>query len=525
MVLDYHYECFASSSNPFYSERFVFPKEVEADQFRSLRAMMSASCAQTNNREAGMSAEIVFSTAVELAGRIARKELSAREVMQAHLDQIERVNPTINAIVAMLDPEDALTLADAADARQAAGEPLGVLHGLPTAFKDLVNATGFPTSQGSPIFAGTYPLQDDLIVERIRKAGAIGIGKTNVPEFGLGSHSFNPVYGVTRNPYDQRKTAGGSSGGAGAALATGMLPIADGSDMGGSLRNPGNFNNVVGFRNSAGLVPRWPNGMPWLPLSVKGALGRTVGDIALQLQAIAGYDRRDQASSFVDPASFARPLDRDFRGVKVAFSPDLGALPIDRGVRGVIEASRPVFEDLGLSVSDAAPNLSAADRIFLDLRAFSLASGMGELLKTHRDQIKPEAIWNIEEGLKLSAVDVGQALIKQSQLFQQVHEFMEEHEFLITVVNQVPPFDHDIRYPTEIDGVQLDTYLDWMRSAYWITATAHPAISVPGGFTPEGLPVGIQIVGRHGADFEVLQLAHAFEAATPHWKTRPTVAG
>ncbi len=472
-----------------------------------------------------MTAEIIHSTAVDLAARIKRKDLSAREVMAAHLDQIERVNPTINAIVAMLPPEEALALADAADARQAAGESLGVLHGLPIAFKDLVNATGFPTSQGSPIFAGTYPEKDDLIVERLRKAGALGIGKTNVPEFGLGSHSFNPVYGVTRNPYNQTKTAGGSSGGAGAALATRMLPIADGSDMGGSLRNPGNFNNVVGFRNSAGLVPRWPNGMPWLPLSVKGALGRTVADVALQLQAIVGYDRRDQNSWHIDPASFARPLGRDFKGVKIAFSPDLGSLPVDPGVRGVVEASRPVFVDLGLDVVDTAPDLSAADRIFLDLRAFSLASGMGELLKIHRDQIKPEAIWNIEEGLKLSAVDVGQALIGQSQLFQQVHDFMEEYEFLVTVVNQVPPFDHDIRYPTVIDGVQLDTYLDWMRSAYWITATAHPAVSVPGGFTPDGLPVGIQIVGRHGADFEVLQLAHAFEQATGHWKTVPTVAG
>lgn len=471
-----------------------------------------------------MSEEIVFSTAVELAGRIRRKELSAREVMAAHLAQIEKVNPHINAVVSMLPPDEAMALADAADARQAAGEALGVLHGLPTAFKDLVNATGFPTTQGSPIFAGTYPAKDDLIVERIRKAGALGIGKTNVPEFGLGSHSFNPVFGVTRNPFDQSKTAGGSSGGAGAALVTRMLPIADGSDSGGSLRNPGNFNNVVGFRNSAGLVPRWPNGMPWLPMSVKGALGRTVSDVALQLQAIVGYDRRDQNSWHIDPATFGRSLERDFKGVKIAFSPDLGQLPIDPRVRGVVEASRPVFADLGIDVVDTAPDLREADKVFLDLRAFSLASGMGELLANHRERIKPEAVWNIEQGFELSAVDVGKAMIAQSQLFQRLHEFMEEHEFLVTVVNQVPPFDHDLRYPTVIDGVQLETYLDWMRAAYWISATAHPAISVPGGFTPDGLPVGIQIVGRHGADFEVLQLAHAFEQATGHWKQIPAVA-
>ena len=231
--------------------------------------------------------EICFMTAVELAAKIAGKELSAREVMAAHIDQIQRVNPEVNAIVSMLDRDQALALADEADRKQAAGAPLGPLHGLPTAFKDLEDAAGFPTSQGSPLFAGTMPEKDSVLVERIRAAGAIGIGKTNVPEFGLGSHSFNPVFGVTRNPYDLSKTAGGSSGGAGAALATGMLPIADGSDMGGSLRNPGNFNNVVGFRPSSGLVPKWPNARPWIPLSVKGPLARTVGDIALILQAIA----------------------------------------------------------------------------------------------------------------------------------------------------------------------------------------------------------------------------------------------
>ncbi len=470
-----------------------------------------------------MTNDICFMPATEMAGKIRNKELSAREVMTAHLDQIERVNPQVNAIVSMLEPEWALELADQADARQAAGEELGVLHGLPVAFKDLVDATGFPTSQGSPIFAGTMPKQDALIVERLRQAGALGIGKTNVPEFGLGSHSFNPVFGTTRNPYNLNKTAGGSSGGAGAALATGMLPIADGSDMGGSLRNPGNFNNVVGFRNSAGLVPRWPNGLPWIPLSVKGALARTVSDVALMLQALAGYDARDPNSTRIDPATFAQPLDRSFKGTRIAWSPDLGGLPVDPAVRGVIDASRPVFEDLGVDIVETAPDLSPADSIFRELRAVSLAASMGDLLKTHRDQIKPEAIWNIEEGLALSAQDAGKAMIRQAELYQTVRRFMDEHHFLIAVVNQVPPFDHDIRYPTEIDGTKLETYLDWMRSAYWISATTLPAISVPAGFTPDGLPVGIQIVGRPGDDFGVLQLAHAFEQATQHWKTRPAI--
>jgi amidase len=303
-----------------------------------------------------------------------------------------------------------------------------------------------------------------------------------------------------------------------------MLPIADGSDMGGSLRNPGNFNNVVGFRNSAGLVPRWPNGMPWIPLSVKGALARTVSDVALMLQALAGYDERDPNSTRIDPATFAQPLERSFSGVRISWSPDLGGLPLDPRVRGVIDAARPVFEDLGTGIAETAPDLSLADSVFRDLRAFGLAAGMGDLLKTHRDQIKPEAIWNIEEGLALSAEDVGKAMIRQSQLYHSMREFMREHEFLVTVVNQVPPFDHDLRYPTEIDGTKLETYLDWMRSAYWISATTLPAISVPAGFTPDGLPVGIQIVGRPGDDVGVLQLAFAFEQATQHWKQRPAIA-
>lgn len=471
-----------------------------------------------------MAHEICFMTAVELAAKIAGKQLSAREVMAAHLDQIARVNPEVNAIVSMLDGDRALALAAEADRKQASGAPLGPLHGLPTAFKDLEDAAGFPTSQGSPLFAGTMPEKDSVLVGRIRAAGAIGIGKTNVPEFGLGSHSFNPVFGVTRNPYNLGKTAGGSSGGAGAALATGMLPIADGSDMGGSLRNPGNFNNVVGFRPSSGLVPKWPNAMPWIPLSVKGPLARTVADIALTLQATAGPDPRDQNALNIDPKTFAQPLGRDFTGVKIAWSLDLGELPVEPDVRNAIEEKRSVFSDLGATLVETAPDLSGADRVFRDLRAFAL-TGMADLLAAHRDQIKPEAVWNIEEGLALSAAQVAQAMILQSDLYDRTRRFLDDYEFLITVVNQVPPFDVDTRFPAEVDGEPMETYIAWMKSAYWISATRMPAISVPCGFTPDGLPVGVQIVGRPGADFSVLQLAHAFEQATKVWQQRPAIAG
>jgi amidase len=468
--------------------------------------------------------DICFMTAVELAKKIAGKELSSREVMTAHLDQISRINPQVNAIVSKLDDDQALALADEADRKQASGAPLGPLHGLPTAFKDLEDATGFPTSMGSPLFAGTMPAHDSILVERIRAAGAIGIGKTNVPEFGLGSHSFNPVFGVTRNPYNLNKTAGGSSGGAGASLATGMLPIADGSDMGGSLRNPGNFNNVVGFRPSSGLVPKWPNSLPWIPLSVKGPLARTVGDVALIMQALAGPDARDQNALNVSPEIFAQPLERSFKDVKIAWSLDLGELPVEPDVRNAIEGKRQVFSDLGATLVETAPDLSGADRVFRDLRAFSL-TGMADLLAKHRDEIKPEAVWNIEEGLALSPVEISQAMIVQSDLYDRARRFTDEYEFLITVVNQVPPFDVDTRFPSEVDGVPMETYIAWMKSAYWISATRLPAISVPCGFTPDGLPVGVQIVGRPGGDFGVLQLAHAFEQVTNVWQQRPAIVG
>jgi amidase len=340
--------------------------------------------------------DLCFLSAVELSDRIRRRELSAREVMAAHLDRIERVNPTVNAIVSMLPREACLAAAGLADQRVASGAQLGPLHGLPIAFKDLEDAVGFPTSSGSPIHAGTYPESDSAIVERLRAAGVVPIGKTNVPEFGLGSHTYNRVFGPTRNPYDLSKSAGGSSGGAGAALATGMLPIADGSDMGGSLRNPGNFNNVVGFRPSAGLIPRWPSGSPWLPLSVKGPLARSVDDIALLLQAMAGHDARDQLSRETPAGTFATPVGAAVAGRRVAWAPDLGGLPLDPAVRRVLDDARPVFEALGLHVEEAVPDLTDADWIFGDLRAFSLTE-MADLLEARRADLKPEAVWNIEE--------------------------------------------------------------------------------------------------------------------------------
>ena len=361
------------------------------------------------------------------------------------------------------------------------------------------------------------------MVERIRGAGALIIGKTNVPEFGLGSHSFNPVFGVTRNPYDLTRTAGGSSGGAGAALATGMLPLADGSDMGGSLRNPGNYNNVVGFRVSPGLVPSWPNSLPWLGLGVKGPMARTVADTAFLLSVMAGDDARDQLAYPVDTAVFTGPLERDFRGVKVAWCPDLGGLPLDPRVRSTLDKQRQTFEALGCSVVDIAPDLADAEEVFQVLRAGSLAGANAENFERDRSQMKPEAIWNIEQGMKLSAADIGVAMAKQEALFQRLRVFMEEYEFVLCAVNQVPPFPVEWRYPMEVDGVAMENYITWMQTAYFITVSRSPAISVPAGFSEDGLPIGLQIVGRFRDDLGVLQLAHAFEGATGFWKQRPDI--
>ena len=467
--------------------------------------------------------EICFMTASELCRRIRARDVSAKEVMEAHLAQIERVNPKVNAIVTLL-PEQAIEQAIAADEALARGDAAGELHGLPIAHKDLFETQGIRTTFGSPIFKDFVPNEDALIVERLKTAGAITIGKTNTPEFGAGAQTYNEVFGETLNPYDTSKTCGGSSGGAAAALACRMLPIADGSDMGGSLRIPGNFCNVVGFRTSPGRVPIWPNLTGWFPITVQGPMARTVEDAALVLSAIAGPDSRSPIAVAEPGSRFARPLARDFTGVRIAWGNDLGGLPIDARVANTINNQRSVFQDLGCVVEDGEPDFTDADEVFKIWRAWRFELAHSGLLKTHRGQLKDTIVWNIEEGKKLSGPQIGWAELKQTEIYHRVRQFMDTYEFLILPVNQVPPFDVTQRYVTEIGGVRMETYIDWMKSCYYVTVTGLPAISVPCGFTPEGLPVGVQIVGRHQDDFGVLQLAHAFEQATGFWKRIPSVA-
>jgi amidase len=460
-------------------------------------------------------------SARELAGQVRARSVSAREVMTAFLSQINRLNPQLNAIVAKLDDDTCLALADQADRALGNGGPIGPLHGLPTAFKDLEPAVGFPQSKGSPIFKDLMPESDSVLVERVRRAGAIPIGKTNVPEFGMGSQTYNTVYGTTFNAYDRTKTAGGSSGGAAVAVASGMLPIADGGDLGGSLRNPANFNNIVALRPSVGLVPVAPTPIPFVGVSVKGAMARTVSDVAFGLSVMAGADLRDPQSFESDPKSFAGSLDRDLRGVRVAWCLDLGGLPLEKRVRKVLEAQRQSFEDLGCIVEDACPDFGNVNDIFLTLRTWASWSTYKDLLADHRARMKPEAIWDIESGAHLTGEDVGRALMQQGQLLDRMRAFQDEYEFIVCAVNQVAPFDAVEPWPKTIEGVTMENYVAWMKTTYWISATCRPAISVPAGFTDDGLPVGVQIVGRYRDDLNVLKMAYAFEQATGFGKTRP----
>ncbi|MEE3326388.1 MAG: amidase [Myxococcota bacterium] len=459
-------------------------------------------------------------TASRLADLIKKGELSARELMEAQLARIDEVNPRINAIVT-LQPEIALEKAREADEYQASGGVLGPLHGLPIAHKDLVLTAGMRSTYGSLLFKDLVPDRDDSIVVRLRGAGAIALGKTNVPEFGAGSQTFNEVFGETRNPWDLSRTCGGSSGGAAAALSAGMVPIADGSDMGGSLRTPASFCHVVGLRPSPGRVPVAGAELAWDTLSVLGPMARNVEDTALLLSAMAGPDPACPIALDEPGDRFRQDLQRDFRGVKVAISADFGVLPVDPAVRAVTASARPVAEQVGCEVIECDTDWTGADQAFETLRAWTFAQTFGALPDEKKALLKDTIRWNLEMGLSLSGKDIARAEVLRSRAYARVAAFMEEYEFLILPVSQVPPFDVEIRYPDEVEGVSMETYIEWMKSSYLVSALGLPSLSLPFGFTEEGLPVGIQIVGRNHDDFGVLQLARALEECQGVSNLRP----
>jgi amidase len=465
--------------------------------------------------------EVVYRTAGELARLLRTRDLSAREVVQAHLDQVERVNPAVNAIVT-LTADRAMAEARACDERIASGAVVGPLHGIPVVHKDTHDTAGIRTTYGSPLFAEHVPEQDELAVARLRAAGAITIGKSNVPEFGAGSHTFNPVFGATRNPYALTRSAGGSSGGSAAALASGMCPLAEGGDMGGSLRNPASFCNVVGFRPSPGRVPSWPNLAPWSTLAVQGPMARTVADTALLLSVLAGPDPRSPIALDEPGARFAEPMDPDLSGLRVAWTPDLGAMvPVDPDVAAVLADTPTVLTGLGCHVELDSPDLSGADEVFRTLRAWQFELALGELFDRDAHLLKPSLRNNIALGRRLTGPDLGRAHVLHAALYERVCEFFTRYDVLVLPVSQVAPFPVDLEYPTEVAGQPMSDYLEWMRSAYLISVTGCPALSVPAGFTADGLPVGLQIVTAPRADALALRVGLALEQTTGFGQYRP----
>lgn len=464
--------------------------------------------------------DICFMDAVSMAQAIRTRDVSVREVIDAHIARIERVNPAINAIVTQTF-DAARAEAIAADAALTAGHQPGPLFGLPVAHKDSYLTAGVRTTFGSDVYRDFVPTQHSTVVARQKAAGAITLGKTNLPEFGAGSHTFNTVFGATHNPYRHGYSAGGSSGGSAAALAAGMVALADGSDMGGSLRNPASFCNVVGLRPSMGRVPMSPSTFSYNTQTVGGPMGRTVSDVALLMSVIAGESATDPLTVSGIGAQFAVLPEVSCKGLRIAVSPTLGGLPFEPAVRRVLEDGVRHCEALGCIVEEAEPDFSGADHAFEVFRALAFATTYGGVRAEHGERLKETVRWNIDLGLSLDGAAVAQAERARSQLFARMQALLQQYDFLIAPVSQVLPFPVATEYPTEIAGVGMESYIAWMRSCYRITITGHPALSLPCGFTDDGLPVGLQIVGKYRGERELLAFAHMLEQANPVGQRRP----
>lgn len=462
-------------------------------------------------------------SATALTAAIRRRDVSAREALAAHFARIDAVNGQINAVVTQ-DREGARRLAEDADAMTASGVDLPPLHGLPMAHKDTNNTKGLLTTQGSVIFKDHVPAFDDLVIARLKSAGVVTSGKTNVPEFAAGSHTFNEVFGTTTNPYDTAVSAGGSSGGAAAAIASRIQALSDGSDMGGSLRIPASFCNIVGFRPSVGVLPMVPTRNAWAWLGRTGVMARDVEDVALGMDVVAGAHPAVPYPFPLGATRFSDPLERDLTGLRIAWSPDFGlGVPVEKEVLRVLESQLQVFVELGAVVEEAAPDLHDADEVFATTRAFDFLLAYGALLEKHGDVIKPEVQWNVEQGKALMGRNLVDGALARTRLASKVDAFFGRFDVFASPTAQVLPFDASLRYPTSVEGVEFDTYLDWMRSACLISATGIPAVSVPAGFSSQGLPVGLQLSMAHGKDVDLLQVAYGFEQATGHAKQAPTL--
>ncbi|MSP50067.1 MAG: amidase [Alphaproteobacteria bacterium] len=463
---------------------------------------------------------------IQLGRALREKRVSCAEVMEATLNRIDWLNPKVNAIVSLQDRGQLLAQARERDAMLMRGEVMGPLHGFPQAVKDLDSTKGIPTTKGSPLFQDFVPDVDSIMVERLRKAGAIVIGKTNVPEFGLGSHTRNPVFGPSRNPYDLTRTPGGSSGGAAAALALRLLPVADGSDYGGSLRNPAGWNNVFGFRPSTGRIPADDTDLFLPSMGTAGPMARTVPDLAMLLSVQAGYDQRAPLSIAADPLAFAGSLDRDFKGTRIAFLGDFeGYLPYEAGVLEVCRKAMKTFEDLGCVVEEAIPDypVDKVWKAWLVLRAWQ-AGGSGKPFyddPAQRRHLNAQMIFEVESGMKLSAYDVTAAGQVRSEWYRSVLRFFRRYDFFVLPTAQVFPFPVETVWPTEIAGRKMTTYHEWMKVVLPVTMSGCPALAVPAGFSEGGLPMGLQIVGPNHAELACLQIAHAYDRATNWVAKRP----
>jgi amidase len=461
--------------------------------------------------------DLVLMDATVLASTIHSRKVSCVDVMTAYLDHIEQLNPKVNAIVALQDREKLMAQARERDAQLGRGESMGPLHGFPHAVKDLQAVKGIRMTMGSPILKDFVPSADGLMVERLREAGAIFIGKTNTPEFGFGSHTYNPVYGVTRNAYDAKRSAGGSSGGAAVSLALRMQPVADGSDYGGSLRNPAGWNNVFGFRTSIGRIPTDTRDV-WLPsMGVNGPMARNVTDLAMLLSVQAGFDARLPLSLDRDGTPFQRRLEKSFKGKRIAWGGDFkGYTPCEPGVLEVCRAAVKNFESLGCIVEEAIPDfdLEAVWRALIRLRGWQQGSPLLVYYNdpTKRALLKPEAIFEIETGLKQSAYDITAASVVRTEWTKAVRRFFERYDFFVVPTAQVFPFDVNEHWPQEIAGRKMETYHEWMKATFLVTMSGCPALAAPAGFNDKGLPIGIQLIGPNRQEFSCLQLAYAYES-------------
>jgi amidase len=470
------------------------------------------------------STDLCFMPAFEMAAAVKRRSLSPLEIVDTILARIEKVNPRVNAYCTVA-AQMAREAAKKAEAEVMRGAEIGPLHGVPVSIKDLTPTAGIRTTYGSKIFENHVPAEDGLIVQRLKGAGAIVIGKTNTPEFGAGANTYNSVFGATRNPWKLSHTCGGSSGGGAVALACGLGPLAAGSDLGGSLRIPASFCGVVGFRTSPGLVPLYPSVMGWDLLAVEGPMARTVGDTALMLSVIAGPDDRSPISFPVDKRALTAAIQQpEVRGLRVAWSPDLRVVPGDKEVREVAAAAARKFSELGCTVEQAEPDFSGVREVIQVTRALRMMSLYAEALKQWRGAMNPNLVWNIEQGLSLAVRQVGEAEKKRTEIYHRVRRFFEGYDLLLTPTVAVSPFPVEMDYPKEINGQPMTSYTDWFLLTYAITMAGLPAISIPCGWTSEGFPVGLQIVGRRLAETTVLRAAAAFEALAPWQDKRPPIA-